>query len=218
VFTPGELIVHRNVRHGGIAWARPAYVVGEDDRGLLVWVPQGSPVATQAAADGRGIRSMPFAEWVTLEHRPKLGRWGGPGILKLHPPGAHHSVWWFRTPAGEFNGWYVNRVEPAVRWVDRGSGGPAGLDVVDQDLDIVVAPDRSWRWKDEDEFTERLALPEHYWVAHEQAVRDEGKRVVGLIEAGAFPFDGTWTDFVPDPAWVAPDELPSGWDRAAAPR
>ena len=28
--------------------------------------------------------------------------------------------------------------------------------------------------------------------------------MIKLIEAGEFPFDGTWTDFRPDPAWPVP--------------
>ena len=89
----------------------------------------------------------------------------------------------------------------------------AGVDVVDQDLDVVVRPDRSWQWKDEDEFTERLAFPDHYWVTDEKAVRAEGARVIALAEAGEFPFDGTWCDFVPPADWTSPTELPPGWDR-----
>ena len=89
----------------------------------------------------------------------------------------------------------------------------AGVDIVDEDLDIVVSPDRAWRWKDEEEFRERLALPEHYWVSDEAAVRAEGERVIKEIEAGVFPFDGTWCDWQPPPTWAPPSELPVGWDR-----
>jgi predicted RNA-binding protein associated with RNAse of E/G family len=130
------------------------------------------------------------------------------------PPDADHSVWWFFDDAGVFTGWYVNLEERSVRWDD---GAVAGVDVVDQDLDVVVAPDRTWQWKDEDEFTERLGFPEHYWVTDEQAVRNEGLRVIKQVESGDFPFDGQWTDFVPDPQWQVPD-LPAGWDRPPATR
>lgn len=205
--------MHRNVRHGIVAWVRTAVVVSDDDRGLLVWVARGAPVGSLASHDGRTIRSMPFAEWVTLAHRVHPHPWNGPGVLKLMPPGAHHSVWWFRDEAGAFTGWYVNLEEPAVRWDD---GALAGVDMRDQDLDIVVAPDRTWRWKDVDEFTERLAYPEHYWVPDPDAVWAEGRRVVARIEAGGFPFDGTWCDFAPDPAWAVPARLPDGWDRPPA--
>jgi hypothetical protein len=211
IFQPGRLVLHRNVRHGRLGWVRPARVVSDDERGLLIWVAAGSPVANEVAADGRAMRSMPFTEWVTLDYRLQLSTWDGPGLLKFTPTGAAHSVWWFRDRRrGRFAGWYVNLEEPAVRWDD---GHVAGLDICDQDLDLVVRPDRSWRWKDADEFIERLALPEHYWVPDPAAVWTEGHRVVQLVEAGAFPFDGTWCDFQPDPGWPTPTELPAGWDR-----
>jgi hypothetical protein len=188
-------------------------VVADDERGLLLWLARGSAVLGLHAVDGRGIRDMPFAEWVTLERHVTAGRWAGPGLLKFIPPGADHSVWLFRDDTDRFIGWYVNLEERAVRWDD---GPVAGVDVTDQDLDVVAAPDRTWQWKDEDEFTERLAFPDHYWVSDEAAVRAEGLRVIKLIEAGEFPFDGTWTDFQPDPSWPVPSSVPSGWDRPFA--
>jgi hypothetical protein len=208
-FTPGRTVLYRNTQHGRVVNVRPCRVVSDDERGLLLWLARGAPVVVEVADDGRGIRQMPFTEWAGLGRRLVRSTWQGPGILKFLPPDAEHSVWFFRDDAGRFTGWYVNLEERAVRWDD---GAAAGVDVVDQDLDVDVEPDRTWRWKDEDEFAERLALPEHYWVADEQAVRAEGRRVVKLIEAGEFPFDGTWTDFVPDPSWGVPD-LPAGWDR-----
>lgn len=208
-FAPGQVVLHRNTRRGRIGFARPVRVVSDTDRGLLVWVARDTPGMHEVASDGRGARGRPFSEWIALDYRMEPAGWVGPGVLMLFPPDADHSVWFFWTDEGAFAGWYVNLEERAVRWAD---GDRAGIDVVDQDLDVWVEPDRTWRWKDEDEFTERLAYPEHYWVADEHAVRSEGRRVVKLIEAGEFPFDGTWTDFVPDPSWAVPD-LPPGWDR-----
>ena len=46
-------------------------------------------------------------------------------------------------------------------------------------------------------------------------MRADGPRVVKLIEAGEFPFDGTWTDFVPDPSWRVPIGLPARLGPAA---
>ncbi len=209
-FARGRLILHRNVRHGRLGWVRPGRVVSDDERGLLLWVAPRSPVAYEIAEDGREMRAMPFAEWVTLRYRLLVTTWQGPGVLKLTPPGAAHSVWWFFTPEGRFRGWYVNLEEPAVRWDD---GDLAGADMVDQDLDIQVEPDRSWRWKDEEEFVERLGFGSRYWDTDEAAVRAEAARVVKLVETGDFPFDGTWCDFQPDPQWTVPAALPAGWDR-----
>lgn len=208
-FTPGQLILHRNVRRGRIGWVRPARVVSDDERGLLLWIARGTPVVNEVAADGRGMRAMPFAEWINTSYRLAHGTWSGPPVLKFLPTGAAHSVWWFRDGEDRFQNWYVNLEEPGVRWVD---GDAAGVDIVDQDLDVVVWPDRRWEWKDEEEFLERLAFPEHYWVTDEAAVRAEGERVIKVAEAGEFPFDGAWTDFAPDPAWRPPHEVPVGWD------
>jgi predicted RNA-binding protein associated with RNAse of E/G family len=156
-----------------------------------------------------------FADWMTSSREIRLAAWRGPGVLRFFPAGADHSVWFFRDDAGNFKNYYVNLEESAVRWDD---GDLGGIDVIDQDLDIVATPDRAWEWKDEDEFAERLALPEHYWVPDEPAVWAEGRRVIKLIEAGDFPFDGTWTGFEPDPAWPTPTDLPPGWDRPVVAR
>jgi hypothetical protein len=212
-FAAGRVILHRNTRRGRLAFARPVRVVSDDERGLLVWMARGTTSMNEVALDGRGTRGMPFTEWVTLDYRLREGSWQGPGILLFFPPDADHSVWFFRTDEGAFTGWYVNLEGRAVRWAD---GDLAGIDVVDQDLDIVVAPDRSWQWKDEDEFAERLAVPDHYWVADEAAVWAEGRQVTKQIDAADFPFDGTWTDWQPpDPSWLTPPPLPAGWDRPA---
>ncbi|GLY04867.1 hypothetical protein Acsp01_52460 [Actinoplanes sp. NBRC 101535] len=193
----------------------PARVVSDDDRGLLVWLAADSVIAVERALDGRGPRDMPFAEWSAVGHEPRLTTWRGPGLLRFFPVGAGHSVWFFRTAEGVFREYYVNLEEPAVRWDD---GDVIGFDVIDQDLDIVGHSDGTWEWKDEDEFAERLALPEHYWVPDEAAVWAEGRSVIKKIEAHEFPFDGTWTDFQPDPSWTTITELPPGWDRPVVAR
>jgi hypothetical protein len=146
--------------------------------------------------------------------RAASGRSGAEPAVK--GPGqseSDYSVWFFFTPDGGFANWYVNLERPAVRWDD---GDVAGIDTVDYDLDLVIEPDRSWRWKDEQEFVDHLAVPDVYWVDDEAAVRAAGERVVKLVEAGEFPFDGTGCDFRPDPAWPVLPTLPPGWDRPRA--
>ncbi|MEV6848393.1 DUF402 domain-containing protein [Actinoplanes sp. NPDC051411] len=214
-FAPGRLLLHRDTHHGRIAFVHPTRVISDDDRGLLVWLARDSVVAIERTLDDRGPRDMPFPDWVAAGKRLRTTSWRGPGVLRFFPAGADHSVWFFRDGEGDFTRYYVNLEEGAVRWDD---GDVIGIDVIDQDLDIVATLDRRWEWKDEDEFAERLAFPEHYWVPDEAAVWAEGRKVIKLIEAGEFPFDGTWTDFRPDPSWPVPAELPPGWDRPVVSR
>ncbi|HLL67099.1 MAG TPA: DUF402 domain-containing protein [Micromonosporaceae bacterium] len=210
---PGRLVVQRSFQRDLISLVKLCRVVSDDERGLLLWLERGSAMLDRRAVDGRGLRAMPFAEWLRTPTRLHATTWRGSGILKLIRPGQAHSVWWFFGDPGVFTGWYVNLEEPAVRW---SHAGVLGVDYVDQDLDVLVSPAGEWRWKDEDEFTERLAYPEGYWVSSASAVWDEGKRVIALAEAGEFPFDGSWCDFQPDPGWTVPTELPAGWDRPRA--
>jgi hypothetical protein len=213
----GQPLVHRLFAKGQLGLVRTGRVVAHDERGLRLWWRAGYPTLGLRTVDGRGVRDMPFHEWVRQERLLVPGAWVGPDILMLVPPGAAHSVWWFydhsptrgsaRPGDGAFQAWYVNLEEPAVVWHD---GDVAGVDTVDQDLDAIAHPDGTWTWKDEDEFAERLAHPEHYWVSDEQAVRAEGDRVMKRFAAGEFPFDGTWCDFAPDPSWPAPESVPAG--------
>ncbi|GAA1631036.1 DUF402 domain-containing protein [Actinoplanes couchii] len=214
-FEPGRLVLHRDTHHGRIAFVHPGRVISDDERGLLIWVARGSVIAVERSLDGRGPRDFPFDGWMAADREPRFAQWNGPGVLRFFPPGENHSVWFFRDDEGSFTGYYVNLEEASVRWDD---GAAAGIDVIDQDLDIVARADRTWVWKDEDEFAERLAFPELYWVPDEAAVWAEGRRVIKRIEAGEFPFDGTWCDFRPDPSWETPTELPEGWDRPVVAR
>ena len=117
-FEPGRLVLHRDTHHDRIAFVHPARVVSDDDRGLLLWLARGSAVAIEVAADGRGIRDMPFAEWVGRPTEVVTETWRGPGVLKFIPPDADHSVWFFRDDAGRFTHWYVNLEDRALRWDD----------------------------------------------------------------------------------------------------
>jgi Protein of unknown function (DUF402) len=218
VWPRGRVVLHRHFQGPRLGLLKTARVLADDERGLLLWVALGSPMLDRRAVDGRGLRAMPFKEWITTDTQLWEVTWRGPGILKFLPPGRDYSVWVFRDSDGRFTGYYVNLEEAAVRWDD---GDVAGVDIVDQDLDIWVparrvGAGRQWQWKDEEEFFERLGFPDHYWVKDGDAVRAEGLRVAESIEAGAFPFDGSLLTELPDPDWAVPDRIRDGWDRPRA--
>jgi hypothetical protein len=214
-------------RHDHIREVRAGRVLEDSERGLLVWIPDGAPMMRAQTRDGRRPRLL--AEQLAAEWEIVPTRWRGPGILMFFPAGGvAYSVWWFFGDHG-FRGWYVNLEAPAVRHDNqrtrrdhasltrRDPNGLGGfVDTVDHALDIWATPDGTWRWKDEDEFAERTGH-DWYWDAEQAAeIRAEGERVVKLIEAGEFPFDGTWCDFRPDPGWPMP-QLPADWDRPRNP-
>jgi predicted RNA-binding protein associated with RNAse of E/G family len=87
---------------------------------------------------------------------------------------------------------------------------PVGFDSTDHLLDVQIAPDRAWNWKDEDEFavvqSRGLISP-----ADALATRAEGERVIAAAEQNLWPFNGGWEHWQPDPGWPIP-AIPDGWD------
>jgi predicted RNA-binding protein associated with RNAse of E/G family len=207
---PGRPVLHRHFTRDTLVWAPLTRVVSDDERGTRLWLATGSPVIRQVSEDGRGPRGMPFGQWLEEPKKIIQDVYRGPSTLKFHPRGAAYSVWWLFDAEGRFRAWYVNLEEPGVTWDD---GAVAGIDLTDQDLDMWVWPDRRWGWKDEDELEERLAYPDGYWVSDPDAVWAQGRAIVPLIEAGEWPFDGTWTDFRPPDEWTIPEPVAEGWDR-----
>ncbi|MGY0230727.1 DUF402 domain-containing protein [Longispora urticae] len=170
---------------GVVCQILPVRPVLDDGRGPLLALPGGTPV--RRTLTDPPLREIPRDEWPEGGFPLQDDVWFGNGVLIFQPHGADHAVWWFFTDAGEFAGWYVNLE----------TRSPDGTHVTDQELDIWVEPDRTWEWKDEESFAAKTGDP-RFWSAEEAAdIRAEGNRVVKLIEAGEFPFDGTWTDLRP---------------------
>lgn len=209
-FSTGEIVYLRHLQRDQIGLLFPMHVVEDRDDGLLLWAPAGTHGWHFNMPDGRTLGRTPLPEWGAVRRVP-VAHTVAHAALIWHPPGLDYSIRWFFRPDGRFIGWYANLEAPAIRWREPEL---AGIDTVDWDLDVVVGPDRTWRWKDEDVFVARLRVPDAYWVDDESRVRAAGTQVIELVEAGVFPFDGTWCEFRPDRAWpsISPD-LPSGWDR-----
>jgi hypothetical protein len=202
-FHPGQLVVRRFIHSDQrIAAVRAALVVADDQRGLLLWSDVGSATMRRTDLAGRPTRHLPIAAELAMPTMLSPGRREAFRSLLLMPPGAAHSVSWGWLPDGTFTGWYVNLETPARRWF-------GGVDTHDQTLDVLVTADRAWLWKDEEDLAAR------YTQAQASEIRDEGTRVIALVEAGEFPFNGELRDFVPDRSWL-PAPLPAWWDAVRA--
>ncbi|WP_307831988.1 DUF402 domain-containing protein [Prauserella cavernicola] len=197
---PGQTAVLSFVRpDSSVGQQHPLRVLADDGARLLGWLPEGTRIVGSRLADGRDQREAPLEERFTTPRVRVRDHWRGTSTLRLVCEGVWSSVWWFFDERGDFTGWYVNLEIP----LGRDALGPKRIDGV---LDVAVDPDRSWAWKDEDEAQAALRAG-RLTEAELALLREEGLRYVALAEAGEFPFDGTYTDFRPDPAWPRP-ELP----------
>lgn len=177
---PGEQVLWRYRDHapglkGAVHICRPVTVVQDTDELLAVWMAPGTECVKPVLSDGSSVHEEPLATRYTAPRTTVRSRWFGAGVLKLARPGDPWSVWLFWEHGWRFKSWYVNLEEPRTRW----SGG---IDSVDHFLDISVYPDRTWKWRDEDEFAQaqRSGL-----MDAEQAgqVQVAGRAAVDVIKA-----------------------------------
>jgi hypothetical protein len=154
---------------------------------LVLWHPEGTPALVPYAGD-RLLRIPGDEDW-ELRHVAAVG--ASVGLVRL---GARHSTWLIWR-GGAFQEWYVN-FERGHDLHDR------VLDVVDEKLDLVIAPDGRLRVKD---FDELIAAARTGYLEPGE-VLDEAVRVLRDP-----PWPTGLEDFRPDPAWPTP-RLPEGWD------
>jgi hypothetical protein len=176
----------------------PVRVIQDDETGVVLYLAQGTDVRWPYV-DGRRSREATLERRFTAkkEHGPHI--WHENYVLFVFPPVRAHGLWLFFEPGGTFRGRYVNLQAPFQRT-------SIGFDSRDHTLDIWVAADGAYRWKDEDELAVAVDLG-HHPSSEAAAFRAEGERVLA-----EWPFPTGWEDFRPDPAWPVP-ALPAGWDR-----
>jgi protein associated with RNAse G/E len=209
VWRPGETIVHQEFWRGRLWAARPLTVVEDTGDRLVLWIPQGTvrkvPVTPPDRPDppvrkDKVIANLDRCDWVLGEHVWDVSS------LWIVRPGDWHAVWVSWLESGDHLGWYVNLQMPYRRTA-------IGIEAMDLMLDVVVEPDLSWQWKDDDEFAEILqrGIFDHDTGAR---VRREAEDVIRRIGEGDPRFAAPWPSWRPDPAWPLP-VLPDGWDRQA---
>lgn len=190
---PGDIVLLRSIYRGNVRWTFPHRYVGAWDGRLGFYCQPGNHGKLMKRAIGGGYLKV----WVT-DAPPFDWVWNGRHVLRFVRPGDSHTVEVCWGLDWGFIGWYVNLQAPLAV-------NGSVFDTTDWALDIVVEPDGSWRWKDEDDLAEAISLG----VLDEQSaaeVRAESERVIV-----ARPWPTGWEDWRPPGDW-APLALPNGWD------
>jgi uncharacterized protein len=191
---PGDVVVLRylTMRESlpGMSW--PCRVVADRDDLVALYVPEGTTFKGWSNVDG--TRRLVDTRWRR-------------DMLRLMFPDRGHSIWltWEGGAERRFTGYYVNMEEPFRRTA-------IGFDTNDHMLDVVVAPDLTWTWKDVEVMADRVRQGV-YSPEFAAEVRAEGERVVQVLAANGSPFCDGWERWTPDPAWEIP-LFPSDWDTA----
>ena len=194
----GDAVLQRGIFRGQIRWAVPHRLVELTDERAVMFLRAGTKLKGPSGYD-----TKPYAEQLTGGWDVVDRVWHSHHVLRIVPFDAAHEVDVFWTEDWDFRCWYVNLQEQA-------RPSALGWDTFDQQLDIVVRPDRTWEWKDEDEFDDLVVAGVLSGTEHAR-VRAEAERVLADIERWTRPFDEGWEDWRPPADWTHA-ELPEGWD------
>ena len=127
--------------------ATPMYVVEDMRDAVRLWCPAGTRVQMAwtpqqcSRPDVTRLETLVDCltneDWVLIEEEVRTSS------LWLMEAGRGYALAYFWL-GGSPLGWYVNLQEPPT-WID------AGLQTMDQALDVIVDRNLNWAWKDEDE-------------------------------------------------------------------
>jgi hypothetical protein len=201
MFAPGSSIAIRGVDpQQGIVSVVSAIVVRDDDDLVAYWQPIGAPsIKPELVEHTPGTpRRWVEGNWYLTE-----STWRWAELLVLVRPGDGRATWRRWSADRTFQGWAVNMQSELTRT-------RLGFVVWDHQLDLLVDPDRAWRWKDEEELELTVELG-RMTGEEADAVRAVGEAAVRDIDSGAWPYDAGFETWTPDPSWRLPT-LPSGWD------
>ena len=191
MWSKGSQILYREVTHGKVWTARPVTVIRDAPDLVALSFRCHTPWKVCAPCDA--ATDLLHCKANLRPWRLDDAVWARGDTVFLIAPGKAHAVHVQWDAQRQFVGWYVNMQEPIRRT-------SLGFDFLDHELDIVVSPDRDWRWKDRDHLEQASAITQEA----QQVVDDIGRRVV--------PFDGSWNGWSPPSDWTIPS-LPDGWDQ-----
>lgn len=184
--------------------ARPAIVVSDDGDELLHWSPAGTVgcFATSRFFPGREDLPREERQLVSLESR----QWHYRGVpsrgtklsfVRVREWVSIEATW---HADGRFAHWYVNFQVPIERTA-------AGYDSLDLVLDMMVAPDWSWAWKDAEPFDAAVRRG-IFSTQVKAAVEAQAEEVRAILERRAGPFSPAWRDWSAPSSWPLPSLPP----------
>jgi hypothetical protein len=178
--------VFRSIFRGRLLFATPAWILEETPHQVVTAAVPGAEIRQLV-----GPRADVLRRVAAGRERTELVTWQTNRVVWLTPFEAAHAIGHFWNAAsGAFVGYYINLQAPLVR-------SPYGFDSLNHVLDVVVDPDGTWHWKDEDEFIEATTLG-LFTPQKALEIRAEGERVIAnlpsLLPTG-------WETWIPNPSW-----------------
>ncbi len=207
-WSPGTPVALRGIAHNKVWIAHTVRVIEDTPDRLAVYLQPGAECKIPSGLiprkySGRANSGSRWDEQDGGAWQLTDWQWQHRSAVILLQPETYYAVLVFRSAeTHEFEGWYINFQRPFCRTATT-------IDTLDLEIDLVIRPDLSYQWKDEDEYAAGVRRGS---ISAEDAAHVEQTRadVVRLVYPGSPLFDSRWPAWQPDPIWTPP-HLPSDW-------
>lgn len=205
MWKPGDIVMWRGILRERVWHVQPTIVVKDAPNELVLMLLPG----TECMAEETYFKGKRYARrwWDFRDNDWKLAKYSWHTnrlLLILEPEKYYSTILFWDHGRNEFLCYYINFQVPYKR-------NHQSIDTLDLELDIVIDPDFSFKWKDVDDYQKaiemELVTPERI-----QGIEDAKPEILERIEQRHYPFDGSWLDWRPDPS-CEPPKLPENWDK-----
>jgi protein associated with RNAse G/E len=205
MWNPGEVISWRGIYRKRIWHVQPTRLVKDSPNEIVLALLPGTECIAEKSYPHHkknGDRRWDFTEkdWQLAKYIWQTNRL----LLFFEPEKYYSTVLFWNHQSDQFRCYYINFQLPFKR-------NEFAVDTLDLDLDIVIDPDLSYEWKDTDDYQKAI---EYGLLTTEMinGIEAAKREIFENLETRRYPFDGSWLDWKPDPAWQPPT-LPENWDK-----
>jgi hypothetical protein len=201
MWQPGEPALLHGLYAGRPCYAQSVIVVKDTPEEVALYLMPGAECAApwgyihQKHGDHSGWDrwgDMLRGDWTLEKFTWHTNRF----LILLEPDKFFATLYIWEHATGDFQCFYINFQLPFTRT-------PLGFETFDLELDMLIAPDYRWKWKDVTEYQEGTAsgVLRLDWI---QGIERDKPEVFARLEQRRYPLNGAWLDWQPDPGWVAP--------------
>lgn len=202
---PGDVISWRGIYRNRIWHCQPTILVRDSpDEIALTLLPGTECIAERTYPQGKTDANRRWS-FIKKDWHLATYTWQKNRLLLLFEPEKYYStVLFWNHQSNNFLCYYINFQLPFER-------NHQALDTLDLDLDLVIYPDFTHKWKDVEDYEKAI---EYGVISPEsvQSIESATAEIFRKLENRQYPFDGSWRTWIPDPAWPAP-KLPQNWDK-----